>query len=206
VAKEPVTRTFMLISFILPLFTTPIVTILPPIYTVKVFHSKADVLGIIMASIGVGGIFGGIITASLSRFERRGLVQLASLFLLSVSLIGFAFSTTLWVALPLLGIAGFFEAICMTTNQTLLQLSIPDYLRGRVTSIMQLSVGLSLLGGLLAGVGSDLLGGPKMITIVLAGIAATLAVFIFFTSSTVRNYRLSKGIAVNSTKPPEGVS
>ena len=195
VAKERVTRTFLLMGFILPLFTIPIVSILPPIYAVKVFHGGANVLGILLASIGVGAIFGGLVTASLSRLERRGLVQLFSLFLLSLSLIAFAFSTKLWVALLCLALAGFFEAIFYTTNQTLLQLSIPDDLRGRVTSIVNLNVALYPLGGLMAGVGSDLLGGPKMITILLAGIAAVIAIFVFLTSSTVRNYRLSQGIA-----------
>jgi len=192
-----------LMGFIAPLFTTPIVTILPPIYAVKVFHGGADILGILLASIGVGGAIGGVVTASLARVQHRGLVQLASLFILSMSLIAFAFCTKLWVALLLLSSAGFFEAIFLVTNQTLLQLSIPDDLRGRVTSVVYLSAALSPLGGLIAGVGSDLLGGPKMITIVLASIAAGLAIFTLFASSTVRNYQLDKGIAANLPGTPE---
>jgi MFS family permease len=200
--KERVTRTFMLIGFILPLFTIPIFTILPTIYAVKVFHGGANVLGILLGSIGVGGIFGGIATASLARLERQGLVQLVSLFLLSLSIMAFAFSTKLWVVIPLLSLGGFFEAIFLITNQTLLQLSIPQGIRGRVTSVLSLAAALSLLGSLMAGVGSDLLGGPKMITIVLAGIAASMAIFVLFASSTVRNYRLSQGIASNATTKP----
>jgi MFS family permease len=201
VAKDRVTRTFILMGFIAPLFTVPVVTILPPIYAVKVFHGGADVLGILLASIGVGGIFGGLVTASLSRVERRGLVQLSSLFLLSLSLIAFAFTTKLWIGLLFLSLAGFFEAIFLTTNQTLVQLSIPDELRGRVTSVVYMSIALMPVGGLMAGVGSDLLGGPKMITLVLAGIGASIAIFVFLASSTVRNYRLSQGIASNSPGP-----
>ena len=199
------TRVFILMGFILPLFTIPIVTILPPIYAVKVFHGGADILGILLASIGVGGAIGGFLTASLSRMERRGLIQLFSLFLLSLSLIAFAFSTELWGGLPFLALAGFFEAIFLTTNQTLLQLSIPDNLRGRVTSVIYLTAGLSPLGGLAAGFGSDLLG-PKMITIILAGIAASISIIVFFASPTIRNYRLSQGIAANAAKAKESTS
>ena len=202
VMKERVTRTFMLIGFILPLFTIPIFTILPTIYAVKVFHGGANVLGILLGSIGVGGIFGGVATASLARLERQGLVQLVSLFLLSLSIMAFAFSTKLWVTIPLLSLGGFFEAIFLITNQTLLQLSIPQGIRGRVTSVLSLAAALSLLGSLMAGAGSDLLGGPKMITVVLAGIAASMAIFVLFASSTVRNYRLSQGIASNATTKP----
>jgi len=195
VIERPVTRNFTLIGFILPLFIIPIFHILPPIYAAEVFHGGPEVLGFLLSFVGIGGIAGGIVTAFMNRIERRGLVQLASLFLLSLSLIGFAFSTKLLFAFPLLASAGFFEVIFLTTNQTLLQLSIPDDLRGRVTSIVNLHAGLLPLGGLIAGIGSDLFGGPKMITIILSGITASLAAIIFLTSSTVRGYRLSQAIS-----------
>ena len=198
--KEPATRIFILMGFILSLFTIPVVTILPPIYAANVFHGGAGLYGILSASLGVGGIFGGIITAFLSRLQRWGLVQVSAIFLLGLSLIVFAFSTTLWVAILLLVLAGLFEAIFLNTNQILFQLSIPDNLRGRVTSVVNINVALSILGGFMAGVGSDKLGGPKTITIVMAGIASGLAVLIFLLSSTIRNYRLSQGIASKSVK------
>jgi predicted MFS family arabinose efflux permease len=202
VVKDRTTRTFMLMGTIMPLLTIPIFNILPPIYAVEVFHGGSDTLGYLLASVGVGGIFGGVVTASLGRMERRGLVQLASLFLLCLSLIGFAFSTSLWLALVLLALAGFFEIIFLTTNQTLLQLSIPDNLRGRITSVVSLNMALSPLGSLIAGAGSDLLGGPRMITIMMAGTAAIIAIWVFLFSSTVRNYRLSQAMAADATVRP----
>jgi len=198
VAKARVTRTFMMIGFVLPLFIIPIYNILTPIYAKDVFHGGSDVLGLLISSVGVGGFAGGMVTASLGRIERRGLVQLASLFLLSMTLIGFAFTETLWAAFSLLALSGFFEMIFLTTNQTLLQLSIPDHLRGRVTSVVNLYSVLFPIGALMAGAGSDLLGGPRMITIVLCSIAAIIAVSVFMGSTTVRNYRLSQAIATDS--------
>ncbi len=198
VVKERVTRTFMMMGFILPLFIIPIFSVLPPIYAAKVFHGGPEVLGLLLSFVGVGGILGGVVVASLGRVERRGLIQLASLFLMSLSLIGFAFCTTLPVALAVMAVAGFFEMIFLTTNQTLLQLSIPDELRGRVTSVVNLNAALSPLGGLIAGVGSDMLGGPKTITIVLGSIAAAIAIFVFLVSPTVRNYRLSQAMATET--------
>jgi predicted MFS family arabinose efflux permease len=204
IVKERTTRTFMMMGFVMPLFIIPIFSILPPIYAKDVFHGGSDVLGFLLASIGVGGIAGGVVTASLGRLERRGLLQLASLFLLSLALIGFAFSTTLLVALLLLALAGFFEMIFLTTNQILLQLSIPDNLRGRVTSVVNLNAALAPMGGLIAGVGSDLFGGPKIITIVLGSIAAGIAVCVFLASPTIRNYRLSQAMAAESVPTPPG--
>ena len=191
VAKNRVTRTFMMMGWVLPLFIIPNYVALPPIYAKDVFHGGPQTLGFLMASVGVGGIAGGVVVASLGRMERRGLLQLVSLFLLSVTLIAFAFSTNLLVALVFLALSGFFEMIYLTTNQTLLQLSIPDDLRGRVTSIVNLNAVLSPLGAFAAGASSDLLGGPRVVTIVLCGIAAVIAVVVFFASPTVRNYRLS---------------
>ena len=84
----------------------------------------------------------------------------------------------------------------------MLQLSIPDSLRGRVTSVVNLNMALSNLGGLVAGIGSDMLGGPKIITIIMAGTAAVIAVSVFLLSPTLRNYRLSEATMSNLTRTP----
>jgi MFS family permease len=99
VGKHRVTRTFMFMGFILPLFIIPIYGILPPIYAVEVFQGDSGTLGLLLGSIGVGGMLGGVVVASLGRFQRRGLIQLASLFMMSVTLVAFAFSTVLSVSL-----------------------------------------------------------------------------------------------------------
>ena len=198
IRRDPYTRTFMLIGFVLPLFIIPIFVILPPIYAADVFHGGADILGYLMSSVGVGGIAGGLVTTSLKRVERRGILQLASLFMLSLMLIAFALSKTFAVALVFLMLAGFFEMIFLTTNQTLLQLSIPDSIRGRITSIVNLNAVLSPMGGIVAGLGSDFFHGPRIITIIMAGFAAGIAVMVYCVSPNVRNYRLSEAI---SNKP-----
>jgi MFS family permease len=194
-AKERTTRTFMILGFVLPLFIIPVFTVLTPIYAKDVYHGGPDTLGLLMAFTGVGGIIGGVFTASLNQVERRGIVQLIALFILGLSLVGFAFISELWIALALLVVVGFFEMIFLTTSQTLLQLSIPDNLRGRVTAIVNLNAALFPLGGLIAGFGSDLLGGPRIITVILGSISAVIAIAVFSFSSIVRNYRLSQAIS-----------
>jgi MFS family permease len=197
-AKEPITRIFTLIGIIMPILVIPIFSILPPIYAVQVFGDESGkVLGFLMASVGVGGIIGGVAITYLRRLEHWGRLQLASLFLLSLTLIAFAFSSALPVALALLALAGFFEIIFLTMNQILIQLSISDNLRARVTAVVNLTWILSPLGSLLAGAGSDLFGSPTMITIILAIVAAAVVILIFLVSPTVRNYRLSQGMTSN---------
>ncbi len=194
VAQHPTTRVMLLMSYILPLFIIPNFNALTPIYAKDVYGGGADTLGILLSSIGVGGILGGFVTTSLGNQERRGLVQLAALFMLSLSLIGFALTSNFWLACGLLAMAGFFEMVYLTTNMTLLQLSIPDEVRGRVTGIVTLRSGLMPIGAFIAGVGADFVG-PQIMTVMLSGIAGVIAILIFFFSPIVRNYRMSEGMA-----------
>jgi MFS family permease len=193
VAGQRATRTFVLMGWLLPLLIIPTFSALPPIYARDVFGGGPETLGFLMSAVGLGGIGGGIFTASLGRFERRGLVQLGALLGTSLALIGFALSPGLGLALPLLAVAGAFEMVYLTTNQTLLQLSIPDEMRGRVTSIVSLNAALSPIGAFVAGVGADLLG-PRLVTVILSTVASGVAVLVFARSATVREYRLSQAI------------
>jgi predicted MFS family arabinose efflux permease len=190
VAKEPTTRAFLLMGWVLPLFIIPNYSALPPIYAKDVFGGGPDTLGALLSAVGIGGIAGGFVSTMLSRFERRGLIQLGSLLLLSLSLIGVGLTSVFWISLLCLAVSGFFEMIYLTSNQTLLQLSIPDALRGRVTGIITLNMGLMPIGALIAGVGADFFG-PQVMTLVLSGIAGLIAVIVYFFSPIIRNYRLS---------------
>jgi MFS family permease len=200
IVSQPTTRAFLFMGWVLPLFIIPNFSALPPIYAKDVFAGGPDTLGALLSAVGIGGIAGGFVTASLGQLERRGLLQLASLLLLSLSLIAFAVTTTLWMALVLLVLAGFFEMIYLTTNQTLLQLSIPDALRGRVTGIISLQSGLMPVGAFVAGLGSDLVG-PRTMTLILSGIAGAIAVIVFWASPTIRGYRLSQSMKATDTAP-----
>lgn len=195
IVKEPVTRTFMLLGMTIPIFIIPTFLIMPAVYAKDIFQGGADIQGLLMSSVGIGGIAGGFATASLGRVEYRGRMLIGSLFLVSCSLIGFSLCTRFWMALLFLAMAGFFEMIFLTTNQTMLQLSIPDHMRGRVTALVNLNLVLAPMGGMIAGVGCDLLGSPRWVTIIMSGIAAGIACFVLIASPRVRNYRLSDAIA-----------
>jgi len=193
IAQAPTTRAFVLMGWVLPLFIIPTFSALTPIFAKDVFGGGPETLGALLSAVGIGGIAGGFVSTSLGRIERRGVIQLGGLLLLSLSLIGFGLSPVLWMALVWLGLAGFFEMIFLTTNQTLLQLSIPDALRGRVTGIVSLNMGLMPVGALIAGVGADVFG-PRPITLILSGIAGVIAVSVYIFSPIVREYTLSSAL------------
>ena len=193
VRHEPETRAFLMMGWVLPLFIIPTYIALPPIFVKEVYGGGADTLGILLAAVGVGGIFGGLVSASLGRVDRRGAVQLGALSLLALSLILFALTTNFVIALAFFAASGFFEMIFLTSNQTLLQLSIPDDLRGRVTSLVTLNMGLAPLGALYAGAAADWLG-PEAVAAALSIGALAVALSAMLFSPTIRNYRISEHV------------
>jgi MFS family permease len=193
ILSEPTTLVFLLMSWVLPLFIIPNFNALPPMYAKDVFQGGPDTLGTLLSAVGIGGIVGGFVTASLGKVERRGLIQLAALLLLGLSFVGFASSASFWMAIVCMGLAGFFEMIYLTTNNTLLQLSIPDELRGRVTSIMSLRSGLMPVGAFVAGIGADLFG-PRTMTLIFSALIGVIAVVVYLAVPIVRNYRLSEAM------------
>jgi MFS family permease len=152
----------------------------------------------LLSAVGIGGIVGGFVTSALGKIERRGLLQLGALLSLSLTFIAFALSSAFWMAIVCMALAGFFEMIYLTTNQTSIQLSIPDALRGRVSSIVSLSFGLVPVGSFIAGVGADLVG-PRIMTLIFGGILGIIAVVVTIASPVIREYRLSQALDTEDT-------
>lgn len=193
VRHEPTTRSFLMMGWVLPLLIVPIYTALPPIFAKEVYAGGADILGVLLSAVGVGGIFGGIVSASLGRVDRRGRVQLGALAMVGLTLLGFALTSTLVVALPMLALSGFFEMIFLTSNQTLLQLSIPDDLRGRVTSLLTLNMGLAPLGALYTGISADFIGPAAVAALLSLGTIAVAALTFLFVPA-IREHRMSEWV------------
>ncbi len=198
IVKNGTTRAFTFMGFILRLFIIPTFVVMPAIFAKDLFQGGPQVLGWLLSSIGFGGIVGGLVATSVIKADRRGQVELGAMLLLGLSLVGFAFSTQLWVALVFLWLAGFFEMIFLINNQTLLQLSIPDELRGRVNGIITLGSGLVPLGSLIAGIGADTIG-PRPTAALMGGAAAAITVLVFLLSPTIRRYRLSQVLAAEGS-------
>jgi MFS family permease len=193
--RNPETRILLLMLVIYPLFIIPLHNALMPIFAKDVFHAGASGLGILLASIGVGGIIGGLMTASLNGVDRRGMLQLYALFVLSLSQALFCIvgglTGSLWAAVIFLVTAGISGALFNTTNQTVLQLLAPDEMRGRITSVLQVHPICSSIGILLTGAAADLVGATA------AGAGVSLMAFVagagvLLFSPRMRDLRLSR--------------
>jgi MFS family permease len=117
--------------------------------------------GLLMAATGVGAVMGALFVASLPDKARRGrwltLGNLGFPALVVVMALSRSFALTLVV---LVGIGFSFVAQNALAN-TLIQLAVPDALRGRVMSFYSLTFqSMMRLGGMQAGVMGDTVGAP----------------------------------------------
>lgn len=194
VLTDPYARLVTIMSMISPLFIIPLHGALLPIFAKDVFGGGAGVLGILVASLGFGGLFGGLLTASLNKVDRRGLLQLAALLIFAGCEVIFCIlaliTGSFWISVPFLVIAGCAESLYTTTNTTVLQLLAPEHLRGSMASVLQLSFLLMPVGGLVAGTAADQFGAP-IVGATITGIAFAIGLAMLVFSPRMRGLRLS---------------
>lgn len=194
VMADPPSRLLFMMMLIYPFFIIPLHVSLLPIFARNEFGVSASGLGILFGAIGVGGIIGGLLTASLNRVDRRGLLQLGALLLLgfsqgAFSIVG-ALTGEMWLAVGFLVLAGIGGSIFNTTNQTVLQLLAPNHLRGRITSVLQVQPICMAIGILIAGLAADV-AGAGVVGAVFSGLAFAAGVAILAFSPRMRSLRLS---------------
>ena len=138
VGQDRRVRGLLLMGLMPPIFLWPYWNALMPIYAKEALHTGPTGLGILLAAIGAGGILGATVVATMTGFDRRGLLQLIAMVGMAGAMVGFALSRTMPIAVGFLFLGGFIEQFYMVTNQTITQLITPDHMRGRVVSLMQL--------------------------------------------------------------------
>jgi MFS family permease len=144
----------------------PVYTALMPVFQKDVLGVGPDGLGLLLASPGIGAVLGGLTLASIAhRIHRKGLFMLGCLAMLGVCLALFAVSRSLPLAMLALVAVGMCQMFYMTTTNTMLQIIVPDALRGRVLSIYFLDHGLMPLGALLAGIATYFVGAPLTVAV-----------------------------------------
>lgn len=125
---------------------------LMPAFADSVLHSGPEGLGLLSAAVGVGALIGALAVASLGNFKRKGLLlTLGNLFFPAMVLF-FALSQSLSLSMLVLVGAGLGFMVQNAMTNTLIQLAVPDDLRGRVMSIYMLVFqGFFPIGSLMAG-------------------------------------------------------
>jgi len=128
-------------------------------------------LGILMGSSGVGALLGALTLAMRSGVKGLGRWVAVCCAGFGVSLILFAFSTSFWLSVFLLLPVGYFIMLQMSSSNTLIQVMVPDVLRGRMMAVYSMMfMGMAPIGALLGGALADRLGAP--LTVAIGGLAS----------------------------------
>ena len=100
-----------------------------------VFGGGTITLGFLYAAPGVGALIGAVTTGWVANLRRQGWAVIVAVCVWGAAIALFGFTDTLWVALVLLAVAGWADVISAVLRNTILQSSIPERFRSRMSSI-----------------------------------------------------------------------
>ena len=152
--------------------------VLMPVFADRILGGGAAGLGILMSCAGGGALVGALVLAARPSPRGLGAWVPRAAFGFGLGLLAFSQSRSFWLSGLLLVPTGFAMMVQMASSNTLLQLLVPDALRGRVMSLYSMMfMGMAPLGALLAGALAGLLGAPG--TVSAGGLLCMLAALWF---------------------------
>ncbi len=152
---------------------------LMPVFARDILEVGSQGYGFLQTSGGAGSVVGALTVAYLAHSGKKGWQTIIGALAFGMLLIGFAFSTWYPLSLGLLFLVGWASDLYLTTIGSVLQLHLPDQLRGRVMAIYGLTWSLMPLGGVIAGAIAEFAGAPVAVAIcgfLVTAMALALAV------------------------------
>jgi MFS family permease len=187
-ARDPRMRMLMLLGALPYLLLVPVWGTLFPIYAKDVFHAGPEGLGVLLTAVGVGGTLGGVAANLLAGAERQALIQAAWIAVMAGAIVGVAASPSLTVAVAFCVAGGAAEMAHTASNMAMLQMSAPEEMRGRISSLTMLYPAMISTGAFLAGPLSDLLS-VRGASVALAAAATAAVLLLYFASPRLREMR-----------------
>ncbi len=163
-------RALLLLLGLVSLVGMPYV-VLMPIFADQILHGGARGLGILMGATGVGALLGALTLAFREGVKGLGRWVAWCCAGFGLSLLLFAVSHTFWLSVILLLPVGYSMMLQMACSNTLIQVMVPDDLRGRVMAVYSMMfMGMAPIGALMGGAIADHLGAP--VTVATGGLAS----------------------------------
>ena len=184
-------RVLLLIGITPFLLLVPIFGGLLPVYTKDVFHAGPQVLGMLLTSVGIGGVAGGWFASRCMHFPRQGMVQGCAVLAMCAAFLFLAVAPGVLLACAALIVAGLAEMVLFTSNQATLQMVVPETMRGRIASLLQLYPAFASVGIMLEGVVADWIG-IQAVTVLIALACATLTLFLLSPRGGLAAVRVTK--------------
>jgi MFS family permease len=143
----------------------PATTLLPAMAR-DVLGLGADGFGALVSALGFGALLGAMSLAALGHYRPKGRLLTVAMFVFALALFAAALSRTPLLTMVALAFAGWGMVNHLATTNTLLQLHVPDELRGRVMSAyLWAVVGLAPFGSLLLGTLAEWWSAPTALVI-----------------------------------------
>ena len=134
-------------------------TALLPVIAKDVLEVGPAGLGALRAAPSVGAVMMALIQTRLGGWRRPGRTLLIVVALYGVATMGFGLTRSFEVSLILLAVGGALDTISAVLRMTLEQIVVPDRIRGRVSAVHFVFIGMSNeLGELESGVAAQLIG------------------------------------------------
>lgn len=141
-----------------------------------VFGGGTTTVGLLYAAPGAGALAGALFTGWVSRIRRQGMAVLVSVGVWGLAIIGFGITSWLPLALVLLAIAGGADVISAVFRNTILQMAVPDALRGRISAVhIAVVTGGPRVGDLEAGAVEAI--SSARTSVISGGVACVLGIF-----------------------------
>ena len=155
-------------------------TALPELATTRLDFG-AEGLGLLHAARSLGGIVAGLMLVTLGTFQRRGAAYIGVIFAFGGSLILLSIDSPPWALLAVVVLIAALAAASDILTQSMMQLSVPNALRGRAMGMWVLAIGFAPVGHLEIGALAASLGvGPALllngVALVAIGFVISLAV------------------------------
>ncbi|HTY71016.1 MAG TPA: MFS transporter [Actinomycetes bacterium] len=165
------TRTNLLMSFLVDIvamvFGMP--RALFPAVAGEFYGGGAGVVGLLSAAPAVGALLGALFSGRLPGVRWQGRAVLVAITVWGFAIAVFGLTSTLWVGLLLLAVAGCADMVSAVFRSTILQVATPDALRGRLQGVFVVVVaGGPRLGDVESGAVAALFG--ERVSIVSGGL------------------------------------
>jgi MFS family permease len=153
------------VAFLTTFLGMPLMTLLP-VMVLKVYHLGVAQYTWMMAFQAGGAVVGALIVAWVGRFRRMGSVALIVQAGLGAVIVLFAWSRTPMISYALLFLAGLGQIVVFSLANSIVQLIVPNHMRGRVMSIYMVSFrGGMPLGSLTAGALANIYSAPSVLAV-----------------------------------------
>lgn len=106
-----------------------------PEFGTVIFGGTGATVGLLYAAPGVGALLGAVLSGWVPKVRRAGRAVLVAVAIWGAAVMAFGLAPSLPVALGALAVAGAADVISAVFRNTILQLSVPDRLRGRLSAV-----------------------------------------------------------------------